>query len=441
MWQFIKEVWETSVITDFWKFIKGKTMGGKTYKVSEGDIAEYIDKRRWNELALYDFALHSGINIIANALSACEVRTYSRWEESRKDQYYKWNYEPNVNMNAAQFKQKLVWSLIYRNECLVVQTRKGELLIADSYQHEQYALRQDLFRDVTIYGDGGITSPYTFDKVFKMEDVLFYRLSNRNITALLGQLIKEYEQLLESAIQKFYKSGGERGVMIIDANASIGNFGTKENGEPRTFNDVYTELINKQFADYFKSPNAVLPLFKGFDYQTRGGEASKKTTSEIKDVTDITDEIYDKVANALQIPPALLKGDIADVAALTKNLITFAIEPIASMIEAENNRKLYGKGVLEGNYQMIDTSTIVHMTAADIAVAADKMISCGGWNIDEVRRKAGDAPLNTGESKKHFITKNYQEVGSMKAQEDADNPSKKNGTNEKEGEKDGSNET
>lgn len=81
------------------------------------------------------------------------------------------------------------------------------------------------------------------------------------------------------------------------------------------------------------------------------------------------------------------------------------------------------------------------MRPADIAVAADKMISCGGWNIDEVRRKAGDAPLNTGESKKHFITKNYQEVGSMKAQEDADNPSKKNGTNEKEGEKDGSNET
>lgn len=425
MWQRTKEVGETSVITDFWKFIKGKTMGGKTYQVSAQDIEEYIDKRRWNELALYDFALHSGINIIANALSACEVRTYSGWEESKKDQYYKWNFEPNTNMNAAQFKQKLVWSLIYRNECLVVQTRKGELLIADSYQHEQYALRQDLFRDVTIYGDGGITSPYTFDKVFRMEDVLFYRLSNRNITALLEQLIKEYEQLLESAIHKFYKSGGERGVMMIDANAANSSYGHKENGEPRTFEDVYTELINKQFASYFKSPNAVLPLFKGFDYQTRGGEASKKSTSEIKDVTDITGEIYNKVANALQIPPALLKGDIADVTALTKNLITFAIEPIASMIEAENNRKLYGKGVLEGNYQMIDTSNILHMTAADIAVAADKMIACGGWNIDEVRRKAGDAPLNTEESKKHFITRNYQEMDSV--EEGGDEPSEKDG--------------
>lgn len=398
-------------------------MGGKTYQVSAADIEEYIDKRRWNELALYDFALHSGINIIANALSACEVRTFDRWEEVRKDQYYKWNYEPNTNMNAAQFKQKLVWSLIYRNECLVIQTRKGDLLIADSYQHEQYALRPDLFRNVTIYSEGGITSPYTFDKVFRMEDVLFYKLSNRNITVLLEQLIKEYEQLLDSAIQKFYKSGGERGVLTIDANAPAVSYGVKENGEPKTFNEVYAELRGKQFADYFKSPNAVLPLFKGFDYQTRGGEASKKSTSEIKDVTDLTDEIYDKVANALQIPPALLKGDIAEVKELTKNLITFAIEPVASMIEAENNRKLYGREVLNGNCQMIDTSAILHMTASEIAAASDKMIACGGWSVDEIRKKAGDTPLNLDWSKKHFITRNYSDIKVPEEEKGGEDPS------------------
>lgn len=402
-----------SIITEFWKFIKGKTMGEKTYKVSSEDIEEYAARRKWDELTLYEFALQSGINIIANALSACEVRTFDKWKEVKKDQYYKWNYEPNANMNAAQFRQKLVWSLIYKNECLVIQTRSGDFLIADSYEHEQYALRQDIFRNVTISGDNGMVSPYTFDKAFKMEDVLFYKLSNKNITALLRQLIKEYEDLLETAIQKFYKSGGERGVMTIDANASTANYGIKEDGTPRTFNDVYAELLDKQFATYFKSPNAVLPLFKGFDYQTRGGEASKKSTSEVKDVTDLTDEIYDRVANALQIPPALLKGDIADVSALTKNLITFAIRPIASVIETENNRKIYRKKVLEGTYQMIDTSTIMYMTAAELAAASDKMIACGGWSVDEIRRRAGDAPLHTEWSEKHFITRNYSEVDSL----------------------------
>lgn len=404
-----------STITDFWKFIQGKLMGRKSIEVTSDDITEYIDRQEWNRLALYDFALHSGINIIANALSACEVRTFEKWKEVQKDQYYHWNYEPNINMNASQFKQKLVWSLIYRNECLVIQTRKGDFLIADSYEHEQYALYQDIFRNVTvgIDNENGITSPYTFQKNFKMEDVLYYRLSNRNITALLSQLMNDYEQLLKSAIQKFYKSGGERGIVTIDANASTATFGVKSDGTPRTFNDVYTDLLNNQFAKYFKSPNAVLPLFKGFDYQTKGGEASKKSTSEVKDVTDLTDEIYDRVANALQIPPALLKGDVADVTALTRNLITFGIDPIAKMIETENNRKLYQEEVLSGYYQMIDTSGIMHMTAAELSAASDKMISCGGWCIDDVRKKAGDAPLNTEWSKKHFLTKNYDELNAL----------------------------
>lgn len=404
-----------STISDFWKFIQGKLRGGKSIEVASDDTTEYIDRQEWNRLAIYEFALHSGINIIANALSACEVRTFENWKEIQKDQYYCWNYEPNINMNASQFKQKLVWSLIYRNECLVIQTAKGDLLIADSYEHNQYALYQDTFRNVTVGIDNGsgVSSPYTFQKTFRMEDVLYYRLSNRNITALLEQLMNDYQELLKSAIQKFYKSGGERGIVTIDSNAPTAAFGKKEDGSPRTFNDVYTDLLNNQFKQYFKSPNAVLPLFKGFDYQTKGGEASKKSTSEIKDVTDLTDEIYKKVANALQIPPALMKGDIADVTALTRNLITFGIDPIAKMIETENNRKLYRKEVLNGNYQMIDTSRIMHMTAAELSAASDKMISCGGWNIDDIRRKAGDAPLNTEWSKKHFLTKNYEELNAL----------------------------
>lgn len=408
-----------SIITDFWRFIKGKTLGGKEYRVSAEEIEAYINREEWDRLAVYDFALHSGINIIANALSMCEVRTFRRWEETRADQYYRWNLEPNVNMNAAQFKQKLVWTLIYKNECLVVQSRDGEFLIADSYTHMQNALGQDTFENVTVSGDeeGGTANPYTFRRTFWMRDVLFYRLSNRNITALLKQLMRDYDSMLKAAVQKFYKAGGERGVLSIDANAASAGYGMKEDGTPRTFNDVYTELINNQFRQYFKSPNAVLPLFRGFDYQTKGTEASKKSTSEVKDVTDLTGEIYGRVANALQIPPALLKGDIADVTALTRNLITFAIDPIASMIETENNRKLYGREVLEGTYQMIDTSAIMHMSAAELAEASDRMISCGGWNIDEVRRKAGDAPLHTEWSQKHFLTKNY--AGMEEAQETA----------------------
>lgn len=417
---------------DFWGFIQGKLLGGGSYTVTSDDIASFIDGRKWRELSFYEFALHSGINIIANALSACEVRTFRNWKEVREDQYYRWNYEPNINMNSNQFMQKLIWTLIYKNECLVIQGRKGDFIIADSFTKKQTSVyNRVVFENVTVTAEGG--ELYTFQKNFWMDDVLYYRLSNKNVIGLLNSLTQGYQDLLQTAIDKFNKSGGERGVLKIDANATTVSYGVKEDGSPRTFNDVYTDLLNKQFAGYFKNANAVLPLFKNFDYEVKGGESNKKSTSEIKDVTDITDQIYSKVANALQIPPALLRGDVADVTALTRNLITFAIEPIAKMIATENNRKLYKEEVLEGNYQMIDTSSIMHLSVSELSVAADKMLG-SGWTMDEIRRKTGDPILNTEESRKRYVTLNYAELSvtdSDSSQDDEDKSnSEKGGNNE-----------
>ena len=398
--------------TDFWKSLYSKLMGGKTYEVSEKDVRDFIDRNEWNRLAIYDFALHVGINIIAYALSKCEFKTFMNGKEVRQGEYYLWNYQPNRNMNTSQFLQTRVWSLIYRGECLVVQSTKGDLLIADEYTHETYALSQDTFSNVTVglESDGGCAHPYTFRRTFKMDDVLFYRLNNKNVTNLLNQLMNEYDGLLESAINKFYKSGGERGVLTVSGKAPQINYGTNEDGTPRTFNQVYNEMMGKQFANYFRSPNAVMTLWDGFTYETKGGEANKKSTSEIKDVTDLTDEIYSKVANAMLLPPGLLKGDVSGTSDITKNMITFAIDPIAKMIERENNRKRSGEAVLKGTYQKIDTSAIQHIDAFDIAQSADKMLASGIWSIDEIRRKAGDTELGTEWSEKHWMTKNYADI-------------------------------
>ena len=70
-----------SVVTSFWKFIQGKLLGNDQYTVTSNDISDFIDKNKWNQLAIYDFALHSGINIIAYALSKCEFRTFLYGEE------------------------------------------------------------------------------------------------------------------------------------------------------------------------------------------------------------------------------------------------------------------------------------------------------------------------------------------------------------------------
>jgi HK97 family phage portal protein len=392
------------VISNFFNYIKGLMTGGEQeVTVTQEDIANWLDKKSWDNLSLYIFALNSGINVIANALSKCEIRTFYRGEEVRGDEYLLWNYSPNRNMNASEFMQKIVWNLIYKNECLVVPALNGDLLVADTYIRETYANFPDRFSGVNIDLEN---TTYAIDKTFRSDEVLFYRLNNKNLIILLNQVMDGYKSLLQAAVDASIKAAGERGVLKIDAKASQVNYGKKADGTPRTFNDVYREMMEKQFASYFKSANAVMPLWEGFEYETKSGAASKRSTSEVDDIKNLTSEIYGRVANALQIPPAILKGDIADVEVLTRNMVTFAIEPIAKMIERENNRKRNGREVLKGTYQMIDTSRIMHVDTIDIADKAFNLIGAG-WSVDEVRIRAGDAPLNKEWSKQHYLSLNF----------------------------------
>lgn len=402
-----------SVFKDFWNYIQNKMTGTGEVRITSEELANLVDSEKLNELRLYEFALHSGINIIANALSACEIRTFRNHKEEHGEEYYLWNYSPHMNYNANEFMQRIVWNLIYRNECLVIETPRGELMVADSYEREKYALYPDTFRNVTVCAadDDGIVHPFTFNKNFRMDEVLFYKLSSKNITELLQYVMEGYTQLLNTAVDKLHKSGGERGVLTIDGNAATTqNYGLKPDGSPRTFNDVFAEMMNKRFATYFKSQNAVMPLWKGFDYQIKGGEASKKSTSEVKDITDLTEEIYTRVANALQIPPQLLLGTAADVGSLTRNLITFGIRPIADVIETENNRKRNGKEVLKGTYQIIDTTRIQYTDIFDAAQGIYNLLGTGTLSIDEIRRQVGMPELRTDISSKYMISKNFMDM-------------------------------
>lgn len=399
------------IFKNFWDFVQGKMLGGSEVVISSADLENLVDKEKLTELSMYEFALCSGINIIANALSACEIRTFVRNKEVHGDEYFLWNYSPHYNYNANEFLQRIVWNLIYRNECLVIET-KGGLVVADSYEHEVYALYQDTFRNVIVNSDsqGGVQHPYTFPRSFKMDEVLFYRLSSRNIKSIMDYLMEGYRELLETAIDKFQRSGGERGILTIDGNAATTqNYGTKADGTPRTYSDVFQELMNERFKTYFSAKNAVMPIWKGFDYQVKSAEAGRRTTSEMNDVTAMTAEITTKVANALQIPPQLMLGTAAEVKQLTRNLITFAIRPIADVIETENNRKRNGKEVLKGTYQMIDLTGIEYTDIFEAAQGAYNLLGSGA-SIDEIRILTGRPELGTKWSKKHLISKNFTDL-------------------------------
>ncbi|AGK95401.1 phage portal protein [Clostridium pasteurianum] len=349
------------------------------------------------QLAIEDFAICMAINLVASAISKCEFKTYLKGNEVKGDEYYLWNVEPNVNQNSSQFLQELVSKLLYYNECLVLDIN-GQLIIADDFYQNEYALVPNYFTDVS-------RGTMTFNRSFNMNEVLYFKLSNTDIKQLLSNLIKGYNNLLNMAIGKYKRSGGRKGIVRLNKAPS----GDKD------FQQKIDDLFNNKFKSYFEAENSVLHLPNGFEYDEQNGEGSKKSISEITDISNITKEAFERVAQALKIPPALLRGDIADIGKVTDNFLTFCIDPIVSMIGEETTRKRYGKQAFsQGSYLKVDTTCIKHIDIFSIAEAFDKLIASGGYSIDELRIKCGEAPLNTWWSKKHWMTKNYSDIQDLK---------------------------
>ncbi|MBU3153496.1 phage portal protein [Clostridium estertheticum] len=348
------------------------------------------------QLKIETFAIASAIDLIANSISKCNFKTYFKGNEFKGEDFYLWNVEPNKNQNSSQFLQELITNLLYENECLVLDIN-GQLIIADSFYQNEFAIVENYFTDVT-------SGTMSFDRSFKMSEVMYFKLGNNNIRSLLSGLIQGYDNLLDMSMTKYKKSGGRKGILDINATAS----GDKD------FRSKLDVLMNKRFVSYFESENAVLPLENGFKYTENGGETSKKSTTEIADITAITREIFERVAQAFKIPTALLRGDIADIGATTDNFLTFCIDPLCDMLSEEANRKRFGKqAFLAGTYLKIDTTSIKHIDLFSISEPFDKLIASGGYSIDDLRIKAGDVPLNTAWSMQHVITKNYQKIETL----------------------------
>lgn len=351
--------------------------------------AKAIEDKK-NKLSIEKFGIVMAINFIANAISKCEFKTFLDGKEVKGDEYYLWNIEPNINESSTQFIQKLIRQLLFYGEALVIEIN-GQLLVADSFNQVEYAIKENYFTNVSV-------KTMNFNKQFSMSDVMYFKLDDTNVRALLAELIDQYEDLTAMAERKYKRAQGRKGIAKINA----GGKGDKD------FQKKIDDLFNNQFKKYFEAENAVVHLPKGVEYEEQQDASAKKSTSEIADIKGITAEAFDRIAQAFRIPPSLLRGDIADIGELTNNFLSFCIDPITTIIGEEITRKRYGKrDFLNGSYIKIDTTNIKHVDIFSISQAFDKLIACGGYSIDDLRIKAGDTPLNTDWSQKHWMTKNY----------------------------------
>lgn len=352
-----------------------------------------------SEFFIRELAFWACVNKIAGALSKCEFKVYSRGREIKEREYYRWNYEPNPNQNSADFIRKLISRLYLKNEALVIEDSNGNIYVADSFSKNEKALFGYTFEGVTV-------DNFTFQKVFRQEDVLYWKLNNRDMRSLLMNMNDTYGKLIQYASKSYLKSRGNRGILNIDAIAQ----------SDQNFKEKFETLMSEHFKKFFSSENAVLPLFNGYSYTDLSASSKTYSTESTRDIKSLYDDIFDFTARAFSFPPSLAKGDVQDTSKAIDELLTFCIDPLAKMLEKEINRKINKyEGFYRGDRIRIDTTAVKHVDIFDIATPIDKLISSGAFTINDVRKTIGEAEIKEDWADRHFMTKNYSTVDELLA--------------------------
>lgn len=376
------------------KWLIGKLFSNQTNQtgtISCDELFQILEELRIRELAF-----NTCTNLIANAIGKCEFQTFLNKNPVEKDEYYLWNFEPNINQNSTSFLHKLIYKLYSENEALVISEKYNGnemLFVADSFVNtKQPTQLQNEYTGVTV-GD------VFYEKIFYEKDVLHFKLNHINIKPVIDGIYQSYKKLISSAMKNYTWSSGKHLKVHISQIAQ----GTDD------FTKNFANVINDQVRPWLNGDNGVLPEFDGYDYENIGGNPDAQRNT--RDIRSLIDDILTFTANAFGIPPVLLLGDVAGTQDAMNRWLTTCIDPLCDQISEEITRKRYGlSGWKKGNYLRIDTTTIIHFDMFANAANVEKLIGSGAYSINDIRAAAGQPEIPEDWADSHFLTLNISTI-------------------------------
>ncbi|MGX7199215.1 phage portal protein [Enterococcus nangangensis] len=345
------------------------------------------------EMAYKRFAIEIGIDLIANAMSKVEFKTYERQKSKRNSLYYRLNVAPNKKENATEFRKKLIRRLIYYNEVLIVTPSESsdEIFIADGWNRNESAIRYDTFTNVTI-------GNMSLDRRFSEEDVIYITLADTNIRQLIDSFYASYGKLIASAMNIYKRSNARRYILEGDL------FRPQDGTNQKQINDMMTS----QFKTFMEADNA------GAVFQLQTGnklnDISDSSRPNSRDIKSLIDDIYELAAIAFHIPKNLFKGDMSGLAEQVDAFLMFCILPLAELIQDAFNSTVYSElEYLRGDYVRADTTMIRVTSFKELVEANDVAIRSMQSTPNEARVKTGADRSDDPRADELYMTKNYME--------------------------------
>ena len=347
-----------------------------------------------SELYYKELAIKQAVSIITNIISKCEIKVYydGKADDTCRE-YYAWNIAPNENQNGAELLAKIVEEMLLCDHALVFEAGNGRYC-ADAFGIEKDGTKPYFFTGVSV--DGG-----SLTKKFKRKDVLYFKLGNAELKRLIDSVYTSYGDVMAYTINNFKQKSGSKWKLKISTAAKA----------KADFKQTYADITQKSLKTFFEATNAVYPEFEGYELTQYPATV---TDAKSSDVTAMRQDITNMVASVYKLPLSVMNGTTVSDADM-KQLKTQCIEPIISVIGKELTKQMFTfEQWQKGCRFEVDNTNIEHLDISSLAGAAEKLIGSGLMCIDEVRtRILGLNALNTTQSKKYWITKNFSDIESI----------------------------
>jgi len=327
-------------------------------------------------------AVDTVVNFVSRTMSTIKFGIDNEeWE-------YILNVRPNSDSSSATFWQKFFYRVIADNEVLVVVSDDNQLLIADSFVRNEYAIYEDTFSEITVKG-------YTFKRTFKMSEVIYINYNNDKLEKFTRGLFDDNAELYGRVMEVAMRNNQIRASVSVD---STGNF--QEDKLTRL-----QDYMDKMYSSFKTNSVAIIPEANGFSYtEHNNGKTSMQSSEELyKMITSLIDDI----ANMIGVPTALIYGEKTEMDSNIKAYKKLCIIPLIKKLQDELTVKVlkraeYAKGKRIKVYGVLPSDPL------ELATQADKLISSGAFYIDEVRGIFEYEDLPDGKGKVQLITKNYE---------------------------------
>lgn len=361
-------------------------------KIDLADIksAETIIGSIEDKLSTRVLAFHLATSYVADTISKCEIKRYSKGELLKDKWYYLLNISPNTNENASQFKTKLIHKLFINGEALIFENN-GQLFVADSFSREYSPIKGDRFTNISLENE---------TKSFKRNatEVFYFTLDDGKLKTLIDNMTSDFSEMLKYSMDIYKSTNDEKYKLILDEVKA---------GDPE-FNTLFEDVIKKQLESFINNRKAVYPQFKGYNLEKLSVGDGKTDSSDIR---NIRKEIFESTFQAFKMPTSMLYGNMTNANEIVSVYVTFRIDPLAKMIGEELTRKAFTMDeILNGTSMDVDTTNVLHTDIFTVADKIDKLIASGVYCVDEMREKLGDSKLNTDFSKQHWMTRNYATI-------------------------------